>query len=366
MKIGIDGFPLTIPFPCGTKTYANELIKNLSKIDKTNEYLIFASKKVLIPKQKNFKFIKVPNFIPILKRQLFLPALVRKNHLDIFHFLEPYGSFFLRHPKIITTVHDINLNYTYPLFSKSAINRVYCELARFYIFKNTRVFIVNSDFIRKELEHYLARLDKKAKTFLIPIACQKEFSTSRLNVTKSNYFLCMGDFAPRKNIPNVIKAFSLLPEKLRNKIRLKIVCSTSTPAKKFRLLAKNYNISLKVDTMENVSIPKLINLYSKAVAFIYPSVYEGFGIPILEAMTLGCPVITSDFGAMKETTADAAYAINTKSPKAISQAMTEILMNKELSKKLIKKGSKRSNNYSWEITAKKTLETYITMYNCKS
>lgn len=361
MKIGIDGLLLTISNPCGTKLYAEQLLTNLAKIDKKNQYLIFASKKVVIPKHDNFQLIKIPSYIPIFKRQFFLASYARRYKVDVFHYLEPYGAVFFHHPNTITTVHDLDLDFTYPKFGNQAnlLKRYYYEIARRGVVNSSQTFITDSNSIAKELNLHLISIKKRAKINMIPLAADTRFKVlPNLKNPKNNYFLCMGDFAPRKNILRIIEAYSMLPTRLRATHKLKIITSSNILKKAIlEKIALRKDIS-SFEMLENVSLITLIKLYNKACVFLYPSLYEGFGIPILEAMACGCPVITSNRGAMKETAGNAAYLINPESTQEISKAMKNIAQNSRLFKNLRLKGLKRTRMFSWKKTAKKTLKAY--------
>jgi glycosyltransferase involved in cell wall biosynthesis len=357
MRIGIDATHLTIPFPCGTKNYVRNLINNLAKIDSKNQYFIFASKNISIPCKSNFTFVKTPRILPFLKRQFFLSYYAKSANLDVFHYLQPYGDVFLKHPAIITTVHDINLNETYPYFSSYFVNRIICEITRHFVFKNTKVFISISNATRKELSaHLQSKYRKPIKT--IYEAANENFLIPKKLPNFRKYYLAMGDFAPRKNIFSIIIAYSLLPQAIRNKYPLKIVASTESSAKRFRIYIIKTGMNSQVDVLTKISDKKLIDCYKNALAFVYPSLYEGFGLPLLEAMTQKCPVITSNYGAMKEVTGDAAIFVDPKSPLSIEKAMLKIAQDDKLRISLVSKGLKRVKQFSWKKTARETLKIY--------
>jgi len=253
MKIGIDGVPLTIPFPCGTKHYSEQLLDKLAKIDKRNEYLIFASERAEVPNQNNFRLIKIPSFIPVLKRQLFLAYFAKKEKVDVFHYLEPYGAIFFRHPNIVTTVHDLNLGKTYPFLSKYAINKFYCKTTRSAVFANTKAFITVSKEIKKELSTFLKRLDKKVEIHVIHNAVNNRFKLLPRSKKRGKYFLGMGDFAPRKNVPRVIETYSLLPDKIRDEFGLKALRFLLPPSLHhgLRLLPGNHRPLLQEWAFQN-------------------------------------------------------------------------------------------------------------------
>lgn len=360
MKIGIDGLLLTIPFPCGTKNYAVQLLNSLAKIDKVNQYIIFSSKNIDIPKQNNFSLHKINSPSPILKRQLIMPRMAKEMGIDIFHNLESYGSVFNRNSKIITTVHDYDLAFTFPLLT-DPLKRINNEFLRYFTFKNSRIFITNTLAIKQEIKKYIG----KTKVFTIYEGVSKEFRRISKLYNNENYILTMADFAPRKNGFKTIKAFSKLNFKYHPKIQLKIVTTDEVAKNKFKKLIYKLGLKNRVDILENVSTQKLVSLYNNAKVFVYVSLYEGFGLPILEAMSCGCPVITSNRGAMKEVAKDAALLVNPELVDEVALAMSTTLENDSIRKILINKGLKRAKKFTWDQTAKETLNVYKYLYKMR-
>ena len=357
MKIGIDATPLAIPIPCGSRNYAENLIKNLAKIDLKNTYYLFSINKINIPNQKNFIFVQIPKVIPILKDQLIMPYLAKKAHLDVFHYLHPFGSVFYKHPAIVTTVLDVDLGKTYPLISRFFFNRITCVIERHFVFKYTKEFISISNTVRNELRNFIGhKYYNIIKNVYLGIDNNCVFS-KKLNTSKK-YFLAMADFASRKNIRTIINAYALLPNEIRRKHSLRIISSTLSSAKKFQQLSKDANITPNTKISVNVSKSRLVTYYNDALAFVYPSLYEGFGLPILEAMACGCPVITSNYGAMKEVSGGAAILVNPLSVKSLFEGMTKIATDIKLQNALREKGLKRASLFSWEKTARETLSVY--------
>lgn len=356
MKIGINATLLATPYKTGLKNYTENLITNLSHIDHKNTYFVFVTKGARILLPKNFNFIDIPT-IPIFKRQILLALLARKCNLDVFHFLEPYGSIFINYSNIITTVPDLNLNETYPLISRYFINRFFCQVTRHFVFRNTKAYIPISNTIKRELKKYLGNTSGKSIN-TIYMGIDKNFKPSKSTVNFKKYFLTMGDFAPRKNTTAVIKAYALLPKEIRNKYSLRIITSTLSSVDKFKSVAIKSGVNSNIKILKNISNARLIENYNNAMAFIFPSLYEGFGLPILEAMACGCPVITSNYGAMKEVAGDAAILVSPRSTKSILNGIFKIVNNEELRKSFVKKGIRRASLYSWEKTARATLSIY--------
>jgi glycosyltransferase involved in cell wall biosynthesis len=356
MKIGIDGAPLTIPFPCGTKRYARELLHNLSIIDKENEYVVFAGREVTIPKQKNFRLVKIPQWLPVLKRQLFLASLAQSEKVDVFHYLEPYGAYFFSHPKIVTTVHDVDLDYTYPWRSKKWLTRAYCEVTRRGVLGKTKVCICVSKTIGKETRKYLTKIGSQAEVKTIYQGFGYEFTDKKEE--RGTYLLTMGDFTPRKNVERVMEAFSRLSDEIQRMHQLVVVVSDMAFLPRFEDKVNGLGLRDRVRLRVNVSGKELVRLYQEAMMFLYPSLYEGFGLPILEAMASGCPVITTDWGAMKEVAGKAAVLVDTTQVETIRKAMLRVSNDAKLRVSLQQRGLVRANDFSWMKTAKETLVVY--------
>lgn len=364
MKIGIDGTPLSLSHPCGVKHYAEKLIEGLSETDRKNQYYIFVPGKYGKLKNANFHFIQLPKLVPLFKRQLFLGYFARKYKIDLFHYLEPFGSIFYSHPKIVTTIHDIDLDITYPKFRniKYFLKRYYCAATRYFVIRKTKVFIFVSNSIKKEFYLKFSGVSKKSSGNIISEGVSKTLYKSKKNRNYGKYFLCMGDFSPRKNIKRIFLAYKKLPQKIKITYGLKVVSSTRESSENFTKLTRFLRIKNNTEILTSIDQKHLESLYSNAEAFLYPSLYEGFGLPILEAMSFGCPVITSNFGAMKETAGNAALFIDPTNVADIFTSMTRIIEVKGLRNKLIKKGLKRAKKFSWKNTARETIVKYEELY----
>lgn len=360
MRIGIDGSPLTIPFYCGQKGYLENLISSLAKVDRKNEYLIFAAKKVSLPKQKNFRLILLPR-LPFFKRQLALPLVARQQNLDLFHYPDVWGSIFFKFPKTVVTSHDRAPASSFPKWSESlkyALMGKVNEVLRRITIQYSSVIIVSSTATARGYAQ-LAGFDKA----VIPVhlGVSREFKKTEKTGGK-NFFLAMTDFSPRKNIYRIMAAYSRFLRGQPRKAQLYIIVSTAEPKKAIFYHARKLGIQKQIKILQNVSPKRLVGLYNRSLCLLYPSLYEGFGLPILEAMACGCPVITSNFGAMKEVAGGAAYLVNPRSVTQIEKAMEVLSQDTAIRKSLTRKGLKRVKSFSWENTARKTLKVYEELF----
>lgn len=356
MRIGIDGSCLSRNFSSGVKNYTINLIRELAAIDKSNKYFIFSSSPTLLPKQNNISYIHIPK-IPVVGRQLIMPIIVSKYKLDIFHFPEPYGSIFLSGPKIITTVHDIDLNTVYPKKNKYIFKKAYSIFLRLMTFKHSSVFIASSKSTSRDLRKQFSGKIKGKMVAIVHLAGWNE-KLYFVKKRKHGYLMCLGDFSPRKNIDLLLISYKVLRKDYGYKSTLLIVVSTKQVFEIYSKRIQDLGLNKCVKLIKSPSNSELINLYSNALVFIYPSLYEGFGIPILEAMACGCPVITSNYGSMKEVAKDSALLINPRSETSLITAILTITNDKKFRKSLIKKGLVRAKVFSWRKTAQEVLKNY--------
>lgn len=172
------------------------------------------------------------------------------------------------------------------------------------------------------------------------------------------YLLFVSTLEPRKNVEGLIAAFNLL--KQQEKIPHQLVLIGQRGWKYDGILAAiaHSPFATEIHTLHYLSDQALALFYARADAFIYPSFYEGFGLPVLEAMTLGAPVITSNCSSLPEVTGDAALLINPHAPDAIAAAIGQVIGDPAFRQEMIQKGKTRAKQFSWEKTAKKTWEAY--------
>ncbi len=191
-----------------------------------------------------------------------------------------------------------------------------------------------------------------------------------INVSQANgsyrmrerpYFLAVGTIEPRKNFEGLIHAFSQFVHEnhLPGQVDLLIAGKKGWLYQSVLEAPGKWNVGGNVFLLEYVSKENLRTLYQNALALVYPSFYEGFGLPVLEAMAYGTPVIASNQGALREVSGDAALLADPSDTTAFSEYMTQIWENRELRALLGQKGRDRAKGYRWEVTAEKTREVYL-------
>lgn len=352
----------------GIGTYVRNLVEKLIKLDKKNEYYLIHGKKSEDKFYKQFRGNKrvYEVIIPIKKilfgrevrKIVYMPKILERYNLDVVHETAQTGPFFRKSKfKKIVTIHDL-VPLIYPR-AHSYLVHMHHKFGLPVMLRNVDKIIAVSKNTKKDIEKIFKIPSSKIK--IIYEAPNIEFSspTSQSKIINikdryglKDYFFVVGSIEPRKNLERIIKAFNEL-YKTKN-IQLVIATKKGWKNKKILRLVKR---SKGVIVVYNISNEELRALYSGAKATIFVSLYEGFGLPILESMACGCPVITSNVSSMPEVANNAAILVNPLKDEKIVDAMENIL-DKRIAKKLIIAGFKNIKRFSWKKAAKETLKVY--------
>lgn len=374
MKIGIDSRAASWYRGTGIGTYAYQLINNLNKTDDINDYLLFTANTINNIKFKsNFSLINIKN----TKSNNFwdevnIPNILNDKDINIYHV--PQNGVGLPKEKncpFVITLHD-----TIPIHMPETVGERYLSIFN----KEMENIIKNCDGIITVSQYSKNDIAKdfnypKDKIFVTYLASEDIYNPINKLISNSiikkyynlpeNYILYVGGFSPRKNIIGLIKAYSTFSKDFKSKHNLVIA---GTKGKSYELY-KQCAIDNKVE--DTVLFPGFIRmehmpyLYNSASLFVYPSFYEGFGLPPIEAMACGIPVLASNLTSIPEILEDAAMLFNPRDIDELAFKMKEILSNDEISNNLIKKGFLKNASLSWKKTALETLNAYNQILNIK-
>lgn len=349
MKIAIDARMYN---ESGIGRYIRNLICNLQIIDKKNEYFILHLQNDL-KYQDNFKKINANFKWYGLTEQVKLPGLLKSLKPDLVHFPHFNAPVFYR-GKFVVTIHDLIHQHFSMQRSTTRGPLIYKlkQLGYRRVFKNainkSQKILVPSNFVKKQLtENYQI---SKEKIIVTPEAVDDKFS--RIKTSKKidfPYIFYVGNAHPHKNIEGLIRAF----RELRG---LKLVLAGSDHY--FWQRIKKEFSGEDIIYAGHISDGELVNYYKNAKCFVMPSFEEGFGIPILEAMSLSCPVVSSNAGSLPEVGGDAALYFDPAKTDDITKKISDTLDNEKLRQDLIKKGLQRVKQFSWKKLAQQTLEVY--------
>lgn len=373
MKIGIDGRAAKWYRGTGIGTYTYQLISSLNEIDKINEYMLFMpeSSNCDIPFNKNFQIKNISegnksNFWD----EVNIPNILMDKDIELYHV--PQNGVGLPKDKscpFVITLHDV-IPYKMPetvgetylrIFHEEMPNIVsHCDgiitvsefskqdIAKAFNFPKEKIFVTHL-----AAENIYHPLDKKECSDLIK---------SRYGI-EGDYILYVGGFSPRKNIIGLIEAFSRLLTKYKKDIKLVIAGKQGKSYSMYKKRTQDLGIESKVIFPGFIEIEHLPHLYNASRLLAYPSFYEGFGLPPVEAMACGTPVITSNVTSIPEVLGDSALLINPHNVSELFSSMYDILSSNELSESLTMKGLVRSSELSWDKTAKNTLIAYNKIIN---
>lgn len=366
MKIGIvsDSLDRT-----GTSMgrYTKDLIENLVKINKNHEIYLIHGKKSNNPlynKQYGVLIHELPLPLPYGIKNFRLPFLLRKHNFDVMHYPTGMPLFsWMNDSKNITTLHSVDSLIVPQFFPK--ISR-FTWSVRKMDYKRMDTIITVSESEKNNIVRTLKIPEEKIKVIyhgldhekfriLADIEDIKRDLSNKYGV--GSFILQVANLFPRKNIPTLIKAFFKIkhhgvPHKLV------IVGGKRWNYEEIQKTIEELNLQKEVLLVGSVPEDDLVKFYNAADLFVLPTLHEAFGLPILEAMACGTPVITSNVYAMPEIAGDAALLVNPYNVNEIANAIYEVLTNNGLKDEMIRKGLERAKKFTWEKCAKETLKVY--------
>lgn len=376
MKIGIEAQRIFRKKKHGMDVVALELIRNLQLIDTENEYVLFIKPdedSTAIHETANFKIVELESGFYPFWEQIALPAAARKAGCQILHCTSNTAPVSTSIP-LVVTLHDIIYMESSYLKILMGSGTNYQKFGNAYrrmfvpsVVKNSRKIITVSHFEKKRIGQFFEmKSDTRLETVyngvsehFKPVNDKHELHRVKVKYNLSGrFFFFLGNTDPKKNTKGTLKAFSDFLKQTGSDMHLvmldydqyeleKLLDEIGAPELITRIILTGYVV--------NTDLPAI---YCQCEAFLYPSLRESFGIPMLEAMACGAPVITSNTSSMPEVAGDAAILIDPFKPEEITAAMIRIIADKELKLNLIRKGFTRAAKFSWKAMAQHVLEIY--------
>jgi glycosyltransferase involved in cell wall biosynthesis len=379
MKIGIEAQRLFRKKKHGMDYVALELIKNLMEIDKENQYYIFVApgEDRCLQKTPNFKIVEVKGSFYPFWEQISLPKAVAKAGCDLIHCTSNTAPLFLKIPLIIT-LHDIIYLESNSLFKKEGtwyqkFGNVYRSYIVPRVFKKSLKVITVSNFEKGRIANHFKTSENDSRVQVVYNGVSSHFvpiiDQGVLKIAKEKYGLPdkfifhLGNTDPKKNTVGVLTAYNAFLQTSKEKIPL-----VMPDYDKHELAAILKEIGNK-ELINNIILTGYINntdlpaLYTLCEIFLYPSLRESFGIPILEAMRCGAPVITSDVSSLPEISGGAAITVDPTNYAEITEAMTEVMTSCSYKRNLRMRGFRQTFNFSWRKMAEEVCEIYNISYN---
>ena len=360
MRIGVDARPLSYQLS-GIGFYLKSLLDALQQVDQKNvyflisnatiEYSIFNSKWSCC--EGRFK----KKLTSTLWMQVMAPILVSKNNIDLFWSPRHHLPVFLpKAIKTVLTIHDV-IHHKYPrtlTLPNLLVERI---LMRQSIKRANRII---ADSLSTAFDIQTAyRIHSGIIETIYPgvpnFMNDGDVSDNIVPELPDKYFLFVGTMDPRKNLNRIIKAFNRIDPVSRN-LHLVIAGGQGWKNNKFLDELADLPARANIHVMGYISRRALMRYYKNSMCLLFPSLYEGFGFPILEAMSLGTPVITGNSSSMPEVADDAAVIVDPFDEEEIADAMLEMIDNKVLRDRLIDKGKRRARQFSWTDCAKEFMQ----------
>lgn len=380
MRIGIDVRAATSQQYGGFKTYSVGLVKALARIDERNDYFLYVDRPdgFATDLPSNFISKRVSGKAHLIgagwREQWAVPSWIRRDRVDISHFPSNTGPLRLS-SGLIVTLHDvISLNHQIPSLPNMKGSTVHFALQVYSKFVIPRVaikakaVITVSQFAKKQIAMRLRiPAERIHVTHLAPDATMapvrpamkpnlRDYLVENYGITKP-YLLGVGH-EPHKNLERLVEAFQILRARWGREISLTLIVAHEPARSRLRQLVSKEGLNSSVRLLGSVTQQDLVRIYGLAEAFIFPSLEEGFGLPPLEAMACGTPVIASNHSAIPEIVGDAALMVTPIDALEIAISIQRVLENPGLAADLRDRGLRRAAQFSWESTARKTIEIY--------
>lgn len=374
MKIGFDARGAIWYRGTGIGTYTYQLIKNLHLLDKNNSYRFFwpGDEFQNLDISRDDIFQSIESNKDKFWEEVHVPTRVEQEKIDIYHV--PQNGIGLPKTKDclqVTTIHDL-IPYIYPETSSAGYLKIFLkDMPR--IMEQSDMVITVSEHSKRDIQRYFNLPDKKVtviyeapETIYQPIEnnIAKDFVKNKYGI-HSKYLLYIGGLSHRKNVKNLILAFWRIQKDIPEDYKLVIVGKMERSFKNLITLIETLDLKEKIIFTDFVPVPHLPYLYNAADLFVYPSLYEGFGLPPLEAMSCGTPVIASNLTSIPEVTGEAALLINPNDDISLASAIEKVLNNPEKLEQMSIHGLKQASKFTWESCARETLGVYEKLYKSK-
>jgi glycosyltransferase involved in cell wall biosynthesis len=356
----------------GLGTYIRNIVNQLARIDQTSKYLLIGRPQNLEqfdPLPVNFELLEHPYDFHSYRTHLQLPIILREREVDVLHMPWFYAPVVLS-PRLVLTVHDLS-----DLLQRDAGTTPILQAGRLFLARRAaqranHIFAVSHSTRRDVARTFNV---PESKISVVYNAADEHFLNEPLpedaervlerHAVKWPYVLYAGNIRPQKNLPRLIEAFAVAKAELADhpefaELKLLVIGEAPTRHAELRSAVVRARVREDVRFLGFVPQPVLRVFYSRAMAFLFPSLYEGFGLPPLEAMAHGTPVLTSNVSSLPEVFKDAALLVNPDNVFDIARGIRQILTENSLRDSLIQHGHARVRSFSWHEAAERVRAAY--------
>ena len=381
MRIGIDARFLTHPQPGGFKTYTENLIAALAEIDQKNDYILYLDRPpgahAPLKQFQNMTCRVIRGELPILgmpfREQLGLLRATHRDHLDLLHSPALTAPLFLSCP-LVLTLHDM-IWKTLPSGNQIAMKRrllnSYYELVPSLAARKATTIITVSQAAKADIVNQLGISPENiVVTYEAAAPAFKPLSNPSLTQEVARKFslppkflMAIGSADPRKNIESLLHAYVKLPISLREVYHLVIVWTHSHLADSISRRVQALGLGKQCHFLFSVSKKEMVSLYNLATLFVFPSRYEGFGLPPLEAMSCKTPVLSANNSSLPEVVGGGGYLFDADDIETMADLIQKLLVNEAERLELAERGFRHSANFSWAKCASETVAVYHKVFS---
>jgi len=373
MHIALDATSLP-PKTLGAATYILNLVRALAELGRPVRLTVVAQRHRAdqfesIPGLEVLRVPDAPPLARILWEQVALPGLCRRLDVDLLH--SPHYSIPLAHPcRSVVTFHDMTF-FTNPTVHLQYKRLFFTTMIRSAA-RRADAILVPSETTREDLARLFPR--SASKTHVVHLGVGKLFHPVRepaaLEAVRSRYhlpsafLLYVGNLEPRKNLPRLLAAYAQLAS-MSTPPPLVLAGPQGWKGEPLSAAVRRLGLADRLIFPGYIAQEDLPALYSMAAVFVYPSLYEGFGLPVLEAMACGAPVVTSDVSSLPEVVGDAALLVSPDDIDGLATTLGRLLSDTRLADGLRRRGLERAREFSWRRTAEATWAVYQKVYEGK-
>lgn len=379
MVIGFD--PVPVGRLSGNSSYAINLVRSLSSLYPEHEYRFLSiwsgrNKKTSL---ETFKGLPNVQCMPVLPHPLLLGKVFEKNvrslsntvtrllssSFDLYHCTDPI-LFVKGMRRMVITIHDVHALFDQPWASPYEKSFYRTHLPA--MIADARIVFCDSHCTLNDILHNCPAAEKKAR--VVPLAASPAFYPQTIDRSflkkygitdpQQPFLLAVGVFPPRKNTLRLLRAYANLPPVIQKEMHVLLIGHTGIKAEMDAIadVINQCHIHKRVTVLSTVGIEDLAKFYNTAHCLVFPSLYEGFGLPVIEAMACGCPVIASNQSSLPEVCGNAVQYVDPYNVESITEALQLVIGDSTLYKRLRSASLLRNSEFSWKFTATKTFEGY--------
>ncbi|MBI3048782.1 MAG: glycosyltransferase family 4 protein [Acidobacteria bacterium] len=364
MRVAIDARKL---HDFGIGTYTRNLLRYLARIDRDSEYVLLCHEADLaIGRQlgPNFRTVLEPSPNYSIREQIHVPWVLRRERPDVFH-----APHYVLPPAVpcrsVVTIHDC-IHLMFPQYLPNRAAYAYARASMWSAVRRSHRILTVSEASKRDIIHFFNVPPEKIVVVYNAIDERFGVVPSEEDVARvrerfqlqHEFVLYVGNIKPHKNLVRLIEAFDMLRHRGFDQLKLLIIGDEISKLPALRRAVHRHKLHKHVRFLGYQPDETLAILYRLAAVFGFPSLYEGFGLPPLEAMASGTPVVTSNVSSLPEVTGDAAVLVDPYDIESIADGIEQVLSSPALRAELREKGIARAREFSWERSVARTRELY--------